>query len=137
MGSPSKGSGQRWSEALVGIRVKLREVQDQDLRTTQGQGGHMFPPLLDDSLLVGVWALLCRLPVMGWQAEPGRIPADTQLTAFYGEDYVQIKLSVFCPQQPPTHAFNTHVLSTYYVQGCMYNYCTNYCQLIIDKVTYS
>lgn len=70
---------------------------------------------------------------MGWKAELGRIPADTQLTVYCGEDYMQkIKLLVFCPLQLPTHAFNIYVLSTYEVQGCMYNYCVNYyCQLII------
>lgn len=67
----------------------LREVQDQNLRITQSHEGHMSLPLLGGSLLTSGWAPLSCWPLTGWQAELGRIPGDTQLTAYREGDCMQ------------------------------------------------
>ena len=70
-----------------------------------------FLPLLGDgSLLSSGWAPPGCLPVMGWQEITGTVSADTQPTAYCGEDHVQkLKLLHSVAKLPP----HMHIICIY------------------------
>lgn len=68
-----------------------------------------LPLLGDGSLLTSGWALLCWLPIMGWQERARKSLADTQLTTYCGEVCTQRIKLILCCRPSPTHSFNIFV----------------------------
>lgn len=128
---PIRGPARNWAEALVGIKVKLREVQDQDLRTTQSQRSHVFPASVRRWLFTDQWlgpaVLFANYGLARDSEEESQHTASCQLLV---ERIVYRRANSYSVcEQPPTHAFNTYLLSIYYVQGCMYK---PLCQVLLS-----
>ena len=125
------------AKAVVGIRVKLKEVQDWDWRTTRSQQGHVFPASVRRWLSAVQWLgpprLFAGYGLAGNNRDSlSRHPADSLL---WGGSCAEAETLTFCCQAASTHAYNMYLLSIYCSQDvCINHYATCYCQIIKDKV---